>query len=63
MVFWKIAMNESVDIFPIGSCRVNDPIRSVKTVNLPKLIYTHSVNEALQQVFDFCLGKKLSYIF
>lgn len=50
-------MIESVDIFPIGSCRVNDPIRSVKTVSLPKLIYTHSAKEALQQVLVL-KGKK-----
>jgi hypothetical protein len=51
-------MIKSVDIFPIGSCRVNDPIRSVKTVNIPKLIYTHSAKEALQQVLVL-KGKKV----
>jgi hypothetical protein len=44
-------------IFPIGSCRVNDPIRNVQKVDVPKLIYTHSSKEALQQVLVL-KGKK-----
>jgi hypothetical protein len=44
-------------IFPIGSCRVNDPIRVTQHLKDPKLLFTHSTKEALQMV-EVLLGRK-----
>lgn len=50
-------MKSDLDIFPVGSCRVNDPIRSVLSVKIPKLFFSHSSKEALFQL-EVLLGIK-----
>lgn len=48
---------KNFQIFPIGSCRVNDPLRKKQQLELPKMIFTHSTKEALQMV-KVLMGKR-----
>ncbi len=49
-------------IFPIGSCRVNNPVRSSSKVTIPNLGFTHCSKEALQMM-KYIFRKERGYWF